>query len=142
MCETCHQTLTELSQHQEVTNKVLASLVEVNRALLMHQRAQVPKLLQNARQYLSSATSLQMNWHMQTQQLLNVTSMIVTATSPGTLQINERTWSFNGQSIIVLGTMNGLVVRPEDYILLTQTTAGALGLEFLGEELPDRGQRW
>jgi hypothetical protein len=107
---------------------------------MQHQISSLPKYLTNARLYLLNQTTLNFAWHMQSQQAMRVTTMIVLVSSAATLQIAERSWFFNGFTIQYLGD-DGLVVRPEELVTLTQATPGAIGLEFLGTELYDRGKR-
>ena len=134
-CDECHRLLT--SMHESLTNLTL-----LQRDLMQRQITDLPKYLTQARQYLKNATQLNFQYHMQSQTLMRVTTLIVTCTSAATLQIAERTFSFTGSTTQNYDQAGGLVIRPEDYIFLSQASAGDLGLEFLGQEIPDRGKRW
>lgn len=134
MCEQCHQLM-------QLVAKALEESASANRALLAWQRMGIPKYLSQARQYNPGATSINMAYHTQSQVLLRVTTIIADVGSPGTLTIGDRTWPVNGLTIIPLG-YDGMLIRPEDLVTLTQQTSGPMGLEFLGQELGDRGARW
>lgn len=134
MCETCHEYMKKLDEHMTLQT-------QLQRELLQHQISSVPKYLTQARLYLQNATSLNFAYHTQSQILMHVTTMIVTVSSAATLIIQDRTWNFNGFTIQYFGK-NGLLIRPEDLITLTQASSGNLGLEFLGQEMADRGKRW
>lgn len=130
MCEHCEQN----QQFQE-------KLINLVKEELLKARAQTPRYLTNARLYLISATSLNFLAHQQTQSLIRVTTIVVQTSSAGTLTIAERTWPINGFTVLPLEP-DGLLVKPEDNITLTQGSAGLLSLELLGQEMADRGQRW
>jgi hypothetical protein len=134
MCEQCHALMTQIEA-------LLKDNVATNKALLQMQRLRIPKYLANARQYLSSGTSLTFAYHTQAQILQRVTMIIAVVSSAGTLVIADRSWPVNGFTLIYLGE-EGMLIRPEDNIVLTQASSGAMGLEFLGEEMGDRGKRW
>lgn len=111
------------------------------RDLILQQQISIPKYLANARQYLQNATTLNFAYHFQSQVLMRATTIVVTVTSAATLVIADRSWPINGFSILLLAP-DGLLIRPEDNVVLTQASVGLLGLEFLGQEMPDRGKRW
>lgn len=134
MCDLCHQTMEKLNEHMTL-------VAQLQRELLQHQIAQVPKYLANARLYLQNQTTLNFAYHTQSQVLMHVTGMIVVVSSAATLQIGDRYWPVNGFWTPYFGK-NALLIRPEDTIILTQASAGAIGLEFLGQEMADRGKRW
>lgn len=134
MCEQCEKL-------QAQVTLLLDNNIRLNRDIQDLQRAKTPKLLANAKLYAANNTVLNFAYHMQSQTLLHVTSILVLVTSPGVLQIAERTIPVNGLTVLSFGWL-GMVIRPEDLITLTQTSAGNMGLEFLGEELSDRGKRW
>lgn len=124
-----------MDEHFTAQTKLMQSLIQ-------HQKTMIPKFLQNCRIYLNNATSLNFLYHFQSQVLMNVTCILAITNSIGTLTINDRSWPVNGFTLIPLGSENGLIVRPEDAVNLTQITAGAMSLEFFGFELPDRGRMW
>lgn len=136
MCETCRQSMATMDVDEK-----LVHLHHTMHDLMRMQSQSIPKYLQNARLYISNATSLQFNYHMQSQVLLRVSRIIVETTSPAILTIGERTWPISGFTILDLGT-DGMLITPETLITLVQTVTGDMGLEFLGQEMPDRGQRW
>lgn len=136
MCEACKQAMATMD-----TDEKLVHLHHTMRDLMNKQEQSIPVYLQNAKLYLANVTSLQFNYHVQSQVLLKVTRIIVLCQSPATLVIAERSWPVNGFSILDLGN-DGMLITPETLISLTQTTAGNLGLEFLGQEMADRGRRW
>lgn len=123
------------------TDEKLVHLHHTMHDLMNRQEQSIPTYLQNAKLYISNATSLQFNYHMQSQVLIRVTRLIVLAQSPATLVIGERSWPISGFTILDLGE-DGMLITPETLITLTQTVAGNLGLEFLGQEMADRGKRW
>lgn len=125
----------------DIIAKALADNVALNRELLEMQRARIPKFLTNARQYLVSGVQINFAYHTQSQMLLRVTCILIVVGSPATLQINDRLIPVNGVTSLYLGE-EGMLIRPEDQILLTQGTPGPMGLEFFGEEMADRGKRW
>lgn len=122
-------------------NKDFAEIIKLQRAILQMQISSVPKYLANARLYLQNQTTLNFQAHVQSQVLLRVTCILVTVTSAATLQINDRFLSINSTQPLYLGN-DGMLIRPEDVITLTQVNPGALGLEFFGQEMADRGKRW
>lgn len=131
-----------LAKHVDhLAEALVKQVAATDKLLLAMQRARIPKYLTQARQYLENATTINMAYHTQAQVLIRVTMIVVVVGSAATLQIGDRTWPFNGFSTLYLGE-EGLLIRPEDAIELTQTTEGAMGLEFYGEEMADRGQRW
>lgn len=136
MCDACRKALATMD-----TDEKLVHLHHTMRDLMNRQEQSIPTYLQNAKLYISNATSLQFNYHMQSQVLIRVTRIITLAQSPATLVIGERSWPVNGFSILDLGD-DGMLITPETLITLTQATAGNLGLEFLGQEMADRGRRW
>jgi len=125
----------------DLLEKMLADNIALNRELLEMQRARIPKYLANARQYLAGGLQINFAYHTQSQQLMRVTCILAVVGSPGNLQIADRIIPLNGLTILYLGE-EGMLIRPEDQILLTQTVPGAMGLEFFGEEMGDRGKRW
>ncbi len=122
-------------------NEHYAEIIKLSRAILQLQASSTPKYLSNARLYLQGQTTLNFAYHTQAQVLLRVTTIIAVVSSPGTLQIADRNWPVNGFFFQYLG-QDGMLIRPEDLITLTQNSAGNLGLEFLGQEMADRGKRW
>lgn len=135
MCEQCHQLM-------NIVTRALEESSAANRALLAFQKARIPKYLTQARQYIASgATSLTMSFHTQAQSLIRVTMILIVVGSAGTLTIGERQIPVNGLTTLYLGE-EGMLLPAETQITLTQTTAGAMGLEFFGEEMVDRGERW
>lgn len=125
----------------EIIAQAMADNVALNRELLEMQRARIPKFLTNARQYLISGVQINFGYHTQSQQLIRATCILIVVGSPATLQINDRVIPVNGVTSLYLGE-EGMLIRPEDQILLTQGTPGPMGLEFFGEEMGDRGKRW
>lgn len=138
MCEQCHKLMTHMSTILADLEKNVAAS---NRLLQDIQRARIPKFLANARLYEANGTSVNMAYHTQAQVLIRVTMMIIVVGSPATLVIGDRTWPINGFTTLYLGD-EGLLIRPEDQVILTQNVAGLIGLEFFGEEMVDRGKRW
>lgn len=133
MCEQCHQLM-------QVVAHALEEHSATNRALLAYQRARIPKYLSQARQYVANAAALSLR--LQSQELARVTCIIVVVGSAGTLTIGDRSIPVSAnQTLYYLGEQ-GMLVRAEDPISLTQTTPGPMGLEMLGEEMADRGARW
>lgn len=122
-------------------NKDFAEIIKLQRAILQMQASSIPKYLTQARLYLQNQTTLNFALHTQSQVLLRVTTIIAVVTSPGVLQIGDRFWNINSLWVQYLG-QDGMLIRPEDQIVLTQNVAGNLGLEFLGQEMADRGKRW
>jgi len=120
--------------------KQQTALTLLQREIQQWQASSTPKYLTQARQYLQNATSLEFGYHRQSQVLIRVTMMLIQVSSPATLVIQDRSWPVNGFFPLYLGEA-GLLIRPEDQVLLTQTTAGPLSLEWLGEEMYDRGKR-
>lgn len=132
----------ELTKHiGHLVSELEKQTATTNRLLQVMQRIKIPKYLTQARQYVQSGTTINLQFHTQAQMLIRVTMIVVVVTSAATLEIGDRSWPFNGFSTLYLGE-EGLLIRPEDAITLTQTTAGAIGLEFFGEEMADRGNRW
>jgi hypothetical protein len=134
MCELCARNMERLGEQY-------SELIELQRMILQHQISELPKFLTQARLYLLSATQLNFNLHSQSQVAYRVTGWIVQTSSPGTLVMQDRSIPINGLDIRDLG-VDGLILRPEDQVLLTQTVAGAISIEFFGQELADRGKRW
>jgi hypothetical protein len=126
----------------DLLEKMLADNVALNRELLEMQRARIPKYLANARQYVAGGLQLNFAYHTQSQILLRVTCLLVTVGSPGNLQIGDRNIPVTGGMPPLYLGEEGMLIRPEDQIILTQTVPGAMGLEFFGEEMGDRGKRW
>ena len=138
MCGLCAEMQTRLN--------ALASALEqqnssINLLLQEWQRAQIPRNLQQARLYVQSGIQINMAQHLQSQELLRVTAMIIVVSSAATLLVQERQIPITTSQFIYLG-QNGWLIRSEDQFLLTQTNPGPLGLELLGEEMADRGRRW
>lgn len=134
-----------MSEHQhhgclecQAFQEKLIRLVQTEFALA---RAATPKYLKEARLYLPSATTLAFAFHTQAQSLLRITKIIVVVSSPGTLTISERVWPVNGLTVLDLAP-DGLLIPAETSVNLVQNTAGLLSLEFFGQEMADRGQRW
>jgi len=120
---------------------LLEDNIKTNRALLDIQRARIPKYLTQAKLYNTSALSINFQYHTQAQVLIRVTTILIVVGSPASLVIGDRTIPVNGFAALYLGE-EGMLIRPEDQITLTQNTLGPIGLEFLGEEMGDRGKRW
>lgn len=138
MCKECQ----ELAQHvTHLVNELTKNTAATDKLLKAIQRAKIPKMLSQARQYAVGTTQLNMQQHTQTQELLNVNAILVVVSSAATLVIQERQIPINATQLLYFGE-NGMLIRPEDTITLTQATAGPIGLEFFGEELADRGKRW
>lgn len=122
-------------------NKDFAEIIKLQRAILALQKSSIPKYLSQARLYLLNQTSLNFALHTQSQVLMRVNCILVIVTSAAVLQIAERQIPFNSTEALYLGD-DGMLIRPEDLITLTQTNPGTLGLEFFGQEMADRGARW
>lgn len=138
MCKECQ----ELAQHiMHLVNELTKNTAATDKLLKAMQRAKIPKMLSQARQYQASSLQVNMAMHTQSQELLNVSAILAVVSSAATLQIQDRLIPFNSTQLLYFGD-DGMVIRPEDVITLTQTTAGPIGLEFFGEELADRGKRW
>lgn len=132
MCEQCHELMKHMQTQLDVINKMV----------MQGQRAKTPKYLTQARLYIAGGTQINMQDHLQTQELVRVTCLLVTVGSAATLVIADRTIGFlTGTTAMYLGDQ-GMLIRPEDQIILTQTNPSAMGLELFGEEMADRGLRW
>lgn len=95
--------------------------------------------------YMSNATTLTLLPQSQNLEMITGIFAVVTAAGGGTLTLpgryGIRTIPLNqGNTFLAVGTdNNGMVLNNGDSRTLVQNSAGILGLELFGVELPDKG---
>jgi hypothetical protein len=95
--------------------------------------------------YMQNATSLSLLPQSQNLEMITGIFVVCTAAGGGTLTLpgryGLRTIPINqGNTFLPVGTdNNGLILNNGDARTLTQGTAGLLGLELFGVEIPDKG---
>lgn len=94
--------------------------------------------------YMQNATTLTLLPQSQNLELITCVLVVVTASGGGTLTLGGHTGATRtiplaqGNSIFQLPN-NGMLLNNTDVRQVTQGTAGLLGLELFGVELPDKG---
>lgn len=146
----------ELAPHRRVIPP--ATIDENQLAQMLHQhmlrlehmiksmQRDIPKIVDEYL-YMQNATTLTLLPQSQNLQMITGIFAVVTASGGGTLTLGPQGGGKNriiplpqGNSFIAVGTAtNGMLLNNFDTRLLTQTSAGALGLELFGVELPDKG---
>ena len=144
----------ELAPHRrvippaEIDEQHLARLLHEHMTRLEHMiksmQRDIPKVVDEYL-YMANATTLTLLPQSQNLEMITGVLAIVTAAGGGTLTLpgryGNRVIPLNqGNTFLAVGTENnGLLLNNGDTRTLTQGTAGLLGLELFGVELPDKG---
>lgn len=118
-------------------NKIVEHVNKIESLVTSLQR-QIPVYV-DEKLYASGQSALTIQPQSQNLQRITTIFCIVSASGGGTLTLNDRVIPLaQGNTIMHFGEP-GLLLRANDLRQLTQTTAGALGLELIGYETADRG---
>lgn len=91
--------------------------------------------------YMQNSVSLTLLPQSQNLEMITGVFVVCTAAGGGTLTLGRRTIPLNqGNTFLPLGTdNNGMILNNGDARTLIQNSAGLLGLELFGVEMPDKG---
>lgn len=115
----------------EQYNKQLYDLAEV---IKQQNRIQTAAFI-DEKMYVPNDTVINLN--AQTKNVVKISSVMVVLTSAGTLKIGDRTFTLQAGQYFWQGLV--WLLNPEDTRQLTQTSAGVMGLELMGQSLVNTG---
>lgn len=132
MCDCNH----ELVDH---FTKYCNEQAHMMRQLVNNLRRSIPTYVVHERQWLSSSAT-QITLLPQSQNLELIQSLIVYTTSAATLVLGpERSIPLPAMTTPLFLTNISIMLNSNDQRILTQATPGAMALELMGIEIPDRG---
>lgn len=114
--------------------RVLSAHTSKLQQLIDTLRRSIPSYVDD-RLYIASGTLV--SFPPRTTNLRLITCMIISCTSAAVLTIDDRVWTFAAGTFVWADI--ALLVRFEDNVSFTQATPGAMSLEMMGIELPDKG---
>lgn len=89
--------------------------------------------------YMQNSATLTLLPQSQNLELITTIIAIVTSAGGATLTLGRRTFPLGQGNLVIQLPGNGMLLNNGDTRQLVQSSAGLLGLELLGVELPDKG---